>query len=149
MAHLTVQLTLQAGDTLGRINCIDPRQPKPFAQPQLHRKDKVGCAAWCLLSSCIYLVLPSNMIGTSPGPRVAQIVSVHVNPADSHLLLTASNDHTARITDMRCVSSQAAASSSGAHSAAVLVLPFSCPGLCTFVKLGAAGQPDTWGSGNQ
>lgn len=44
-AHLMVQLAPQAGDTLGRINCIDPRQPKPFAQPQLHRKDKVGCAA--------------------------------------------------------------------------------------------------------
>lgn len=53
---------------------------------------------------------------------MVQIVSVHVNPADSHLLLTASNDHTARITDMRCVSSQAAASSSGAHPVALALL---------------------------
>lgn len=34
-------MLLQAGDTLGRVNCIDPRESKPFAQPQLHRKDKV------------------------------------------------------------------------------------------------------------
>ena len=33
--------TVLAGDNLGRIHLIDPRQEKPFAAPMVHKKDKV------------------------------------------------------------------------------------------------------------
>ncbi len=43
---------------------------------------------------------------------------MQVNPADSNLVLTASNDHTARISDMRCLSNSLASSSDGGSSGA-------------------------------
>lgn len=36
--------TILAGDNLGRINLIDPRQDRPYASPTVHKKDKVSYA---------------------------------------------------------------------------------------------------------
>lgn len=42
-----------------------------------------------------------------------QVNSVHVNPVDSNLLLTGSNDWTARLADLRCLTSAASEPDSG------------------------------------
>ena len=44
---------------------------------------------------------------------MTQVNSVHVNPVDSNLLLTGSNDWTARLADLRCLTSAASEPDSG------------------------------------
>ncbi len=51
-----------------------------------------------------------------------QVTSVQVHPLDSHTVLTASNDHSARISDVRCLST-AVTVSSGSSAGAPLPFP--------------------------
>lgn len=37
--------TILAGDNLGRIHLIDPRQDKPYASPTVHKRNKARDAA--------------------------------------------------------------------------------------------------------
>ena len=60
--------------------------------------------------------------------KYMQVTSVHVNPVDEHLVLSASNDHTSRISDIRRLSGSLATTSGGAGAGAfaLLLLVFSC-----------------------
>lgn len=60
-----------AGDNFGRLHFVDPRMPAPIASLAVHRK------------------------------KGSKIQSVHVNPVDNNLVMSAGNDYTARILDIR------------------------------------------------
>ncbi|KAL4435880.1 hypothetical protein ABPG77_000642 [Micractinium sp. CCAP 211/92] len=60
-----------AGDNFGRLHFVDPRMSMPVASLTVHKK------------------------------KGSKIQSVHVNPVDSNLVMSAGNDYTARILDIR------------------------------------------------
>ena len=54
------------------------------------------------------------------GKAGRQVVSVSVNPVDPHLIMSAGNDHTARLSDLRVLSGGAASTSAPTAGASVI-----------------------------
>lgn len=79
-----------AGDSIGNVHLLDPRASLGAAS--------VAC-------------LPLHKKGT-------KVVSVSVHPRDPSLILTAGNDHTARLFDVRAISSNARGSAAGSSNGA-------------------------------
>lgn len=114
--------TIVAGDNFGRVHFLDPRLPTPVACLQLHKKNgKVGwrasvgkgpcrmpgapCCAPPLLHTFACCAAPPDTrcctLASPAGITLLQVQSVHCNPVDPHLVLTAGNDYTARVLDIR------------------------------------------------
>ncbi len=85
--------------------------------PAPRRQGRAGGRARC---SCCAPYERQALAARFGAPRAlrAQVNSVHVHPVDGNLLLTGSNDWTARLTDLRRLTSSASEPDAGA------------PGLC-------------------